>query len=59
MSMKVRNTPKITNINNTTNCGKGYKCTIFAFKAGLGFNAGVVYIQKPFLGKKKSYTFGV
>ena len=59
MSMKVRTTPKITNISNTTNYGKGYKYTIFALKASLGFNAGVVCIQEPFLGEKKSYTFGV
>ena len=34
------------------NCGKGYKCTIFALEAGLGLKAGIVCIQEPFLGKK-------
>ena len=31
------------------NYSKGYKCTISALKAGLGFNTAIVYIQKPFL----------
>ena len=31
------------------NCGKGYECTISALEAGLGLNASVVCIQKPFM----------
>ncbi len=34
------------------NCGKGYECTISALKAGLGLDAAVVCIQKPFLGNR-------
>ncbi len=33
-------------------CGKGYECTISTLEAGLGLEASVVCIQKPFLGNR-------
>lgn len=34
------------------NYGKGYEYTISIVEARLDLNAGIVYIQEPFLGKK-------
>ena len=31
------------------NCGKKYECSISTLEAGLGLDAAVVCIQKPFL----------
>lgn len=40
------------------NCGKGYECIVFALKARLDLNTGIVYIYRPFFGNQSISHFG-
>ncbi len=39
------------------NFGKEYECTISVLETRLGLNAGVVYIQKLFIGNQSIFHF--